>query len=469
MSAHILAPRGRQLFSELPLELLALPKLLSYVGNGLLTASQGDATAMLLIYDGDITAAMWSPGGGVEPITGQAAVRLIDEMPGTTPITAEALDGDVVRILPMLWSDIPFTPRIRVGHLVDLAAFVNDQVTSEHKEQMVAISIESKEHYGASLYQRGRHLLSYTDEGPVANAEELITRFSTENNAYVGIQVAELSRAWLPLQPPVSWAADSLERTSVVAKPMPAATEGVNSPAQSPARLVLEPVETDEADPSPFESVAADENPLAFTAELGVKKSESQAEAPSREDLDALFRQLPRPAQEENPFLPTAPPQPPMEPIRLGDIADLAATPEPPKPTTPGFLPFGNDTDEDTLVEASLDAPPIRPSLPNLLDMADIEDEARSRSQAQSDQEDTDDILQTPLSSVMVKISALTQRQMPEFAAAQILNELREMKDHGATLEDAIRETSNRPIKGITQTQLDNLVASWTDSYVTNN
>jgi hypothetical protein len=58
---------------------------------------------------------------------------------------------------------------------------------------------------------------------------------------------------------------------------------------------------------------------------------------------------------------------------------------------------------------------------------------------------------------------------MPEFAATQILNELHEMMDHGATLEDAIRETSSRPIKGITQAQLDNLVASWTDSYVTNN
>lgn len=468
MSSHILAPRGRQLFSELPLELLSLPKLLNYVGNGLLTASHGDATAMLLIYDGDITAAMWSPGEGAEPVTGQAAVRLIDEMPGNTPITAEALDGDVVRILPMLWSDIPFTPRIRVGHLVDLAAFVNDQVTSEHKEQMVAVSIESKDHYGASLYQRGRHLLSYTDEGPVANAEELISRFGTENNAYVGIQIAELSRAWLPLQPPASWTADTPTGPSVAAKPMPAADD-FSAPPEPPARLVLEPVETDEAVPSPFDQVTVDENPLAFTAELGTKKPESQVEAPSREDLDALFRQLPRQTQEENPFLPTATPPPPMEPIRLGDIADLAATPEPVKPTTPGFLPFSNDSDEDTLVEANSDALPIRPSLPNLLDMADIEDEAKSRSQAQSDREDSDDILQTPLSSVMVKISALTQRQMPEFAAAQILNELREMKDHGATLEDAIRETSSRPIKGITQTQLDNLVASWTDSYVTNN
>jgi hypothetical protein len=436
--AKLLIPRGRPLFKELPLELLSLSNLLAFVKNGLVTLDEDGAHGMLLVYDGEITAAIWLKPNSNVPLTGTQAIQAWNGASAKSPITAEALEPNVVRVLPMLWSDIPFTPRIKVGHLVDLGAFVQDQVSKEHRDGMVAVSVEAGEHYGASLYHRGQHLLSYTDEGEVDSDQQMIERFKSNLDAYVGVQVAELSRAWLPLEPPSSWSSTATT-TGPETTPPP-----LTPPLPEPGLI-------------PEASLAPEPEP------------ESGATSPTPFDP---FPAVIRPSVEVDPFNPPVPetpsePAPNLTPIRLDEVADIS---EEPRSTPPPPAPFPfpiDDLDESLVEERKPGTPTLRPHMPGLLDFNDIRDEARSRASIQKKEEETQDILETPLRLLMVKIRSLVHKQMPEFAATQILRDLYEMADRGATLEDAIQETSSRPIKGVTQAQLDNLVASWTDSYVT--
>ena len=439
MIARLLIPRGRPLFKELPLELLSLSNLLTFVKNGLVTIDENGARGMLLVYDGEITAAIWINPNSNTPLTGTQAIQAWDRASVKSPITAEALEPNVVRVLPMLWSDIPFTPRIKVGHLVDLGAFVQDQVSKEHRDGMVAVSVEAGEHYGAALYHRGQHLLSYTDEGEVDSDQQMIERFKSNLDAYVGVQVAELSRAWLPLEPPSSW-------SSVFTAREPQSTPSPFTPPLPQPEPTPEVISVPEPEPEPAFLTPFDPFPTVL---------------PQPDNVDPFSQSVPESVPE---------PTPDLTPIRLDEVADISEESRPVTPPPPAPFPFPIDDLDESLVEGRKpETPTLRPHMPGLLDFNDIREEARSRASIQKKEEETQDILETPLRLLMVKIRHLVRKQMPEFAAAQILRDLYEMADHEATLEDAIQEIASRPIKGITQAQLDNLVASWTDSYVTGN
>lgn len=462
MDLHLVTPKGQELFHALPLALLNMGGLLDFVENGLVRASGPNGRGLLLIYDKDITAATWQETNG-RVHSGEAAIKLWDNLGGEVRLAAETLDKGVVRVLPILWSDIPASPRIKIGHLADLAAFISDQVRNEHKEQMVAVTLEDADAHGASLYLRGQHLLSFFNGEMTAGDQDLVVRFKDAERGYVGIQLAEPSRAWLPLSVPSSWGRGGVSsgQSGVVpsARPVPPPVATATPAPTADIWEVSTPAPVAPAAPVPPTVPAANFDASPFQLAELVPPTEVPVE------VKAPVAPTPVSPAQAAPPAPQAPAVAPLTPFEVSgqdDKDDFGSNQEAEEDLSNSLWESGNFTNNEVGLQ---DFPSASdPFAPSILSQDDITAESESRAFNKRQEQAANETLGKALHLFMVKIGGIVRREMPDYAATDIIDMLNDMARQGATLEAAIQAVRHYRKHGVPQSQLDGLVQKWIDS-----
>ena len=405
MKTPMIPPHGEPLFTDLPMNLLRLENLLSTLGHGIIRATSDQGNGLIVVYAGEITAATWAPNERPQ-VAGRQAIDAWSQCSGDTKLTAETLDQKVANVLPILWSDIPFTPRIRVGHLADLKAFIEEQAKNEFKDKMVAISVTHEDHYGVALYRRGEHVLSYSDTGEMETGEGVLLKFKDEGHAFVHVQVAELSSVWMPLPNPSGW--DAGKRAE---------------PDHQPA-IIIPTIEEISAEPEPT----------------------SEPQPPALVEPEVNLPEEPTPI--------------PLESV----LSRLA-----PSPSAPEIEEEDFDDDEDIVLHSNpkiqsdedVDLSDMDDGLQsNILNHAAVQEEAASRVRERTEAEAATNLLRQPMSLYTLGMLSIAKRTLPPHAYEEIERLLSNMP-RNTTMEEAIEKVTNTVIRGVFQTTLDELAGTW--------